>query len=360
MSSQVSYFRVGIFVILGFFLGAAALVLFGAEDYLRPEGFVFETYLDESVEGLDVGSPVKYRGVRVGAVDDIDFVRNLYPEAINLEEFDPFGSYVVVRVQLEPDVFEDMSYEAVFRLVQREAQNGLRAILTPKGLTGTAYLEIDYRDPEHFPGPSVNWKPKDIYLPSATSTLRRFATGLDEILTKLVDADIDAAFSEAALLLSSVRSTNERIRDILNDPAVDDILTDAAAATKGVRETVEGLGSKAEAALDGIVETGQSLTALADRLETILEEGRVVRGLEDVEATLRSAREAGAELSAASSEARAALYRLDRLVGDMEPDVGAMVVNLRAVSENLRALSEVAERYPSFLLFGEPPQSAGD
>ncbi len=348
MTKRVSYFRVGLFVLLGFSLGAISLVLFGSEDFFGGRGFLFETYLDESVEGIDVGSPVKYRGVNVGQVDEIVFVRNLYPEAIDLEGGESFGSYVAVKVQLEPGVFGEESYEAVFQQFQREAANGLRVILTPKGLTGTAYLEIDYRDPEGNPPLAINFTPAELYLPSTTSTLRRFATGVDEILRKLVDTDIDEAFSEMALLLSSVRATNERVRDLLNDPVIDGIPADAAATVASLRDLAAEAGPKLGVTLDDLASTSRSLTALAERVDTLLSE-------EGLAATLASTRAASTEIAEASRDARNAIHRVDRLVGDSEADISALVLNMRSVSENLKTLTELAERYPALLLFGEAP-----
>src|SRR5690606_37029057 len=58
---------VGLFVLGALLLGVIALLSFGGVNFFnKPERFV--VYFDESVHGLDLGSPVKFRGVRVGRV----------------------------------------------------------------------------------------------------------------------------------------------------------------------------------------------------------------------------------------------------------------------------------------------------
>ena len=61
---------VGAFVIGAFVLGLVAVLAFGGVSFFsKPEKFV--VYFDESIHGLDLGSPVKLRGVRIGRVVDL-------------------------------------------------------------------------------------------------------------------------------------------------------------------------------------------------------------------------------------------------------------------------------------------------
>lgn len=356
MSAQVNYFRIGLFVTIGFFLGGGSLVLFNIQDVFA-DGFVIETYLDESVEGLDVGSPVKYRGVKIGKVDEIDFVRNLYRDVISDDQLG-LGSYVVVRVQLEPQVFEGESYESAFQLLQREAEAGLRAILTPKGFTGTAYLEVDYRPPDQYPVPEIDWQPRQLYLPSATSTLRRFALGLDELLSKLVDTDIDTTFDKLAELLASIRLTTDRVSELLHDPTVESIPANVAGMVEATRGLVEQLGSQAGETLTSLREGARELTELGGKVNTVLDSPEMAQGLEDLSASATHIRSASSDVADTLSAIRKSLHRIDFMLSGQQPDLEALVANLRVVSEHLMRLTELAEEYPSLLLFGEPPKRA--
>src|SRR4029079_11810553 len=59
------------FVLLGFGLAIAAAVLLGVAT-TRKQTVKYHSYFNESVQGLDLGSPVKFRGVTIGHVSAIE------------------------------------------------------------------------------------------------------------------------------------------------------------------------------------------------------------------------------------------------------------------------------------------------
>ena len=99
VTEQASYTRLGAFVLAGVALVVAAVVVFGG-GLFRQRGVVIETYFDEAVQGLEVGAPVKYRGVRVGSVIEIGLAQDVYQIPITEERFYKEGRYVVVRARL--------------------------------------------------------------------------------------------------------------------------------------------------------------------------------------------------------------------------------------------------------------------
>jgi paraquat-inducible protein B len=98
VSKQVNKTVIGAFVVGAIALLVVALVIFGSGAFfkLRPK---FVLYFDTSVKGLNVGSPVNFRGVPIGAVTDVQLQFNvkdlklkipvfveLYPERISVIE----------------------------------------------------------------------------------------------------------------------------------------------------------------------------------------------------------------------------------------------------------------------------------
>src|SRR5438105_13833765 len=69
-TTATNHWKLGLFVLVGVGVMLAALFWLGARR-LRRDSFPAISYFDESVQGLDVGSPVKFRGVTVGTVSDI-------------------------------------------------------------------------------------------------------------------------------------------------------------------------------------------------------------------------------------------------------------------------------------------------
>src|SRR4051812_34792140 len=98
MSQRANYFKLGLFVIGAVAAGVAVLLIIGTGRWLKPR-VTMETYFNESVQGLDIGSKMKYRGVVVGEVTAISFTYLRY------EADKPMGDrkrYVMVEAQLQP------------------------------------------------------------------------------------------------------------------------------------------------------------------------------------------------------------------------------------------------------------------
>jgi phospholipid/cholesterol/gamma-HCH transport system substrate-binding protein len=77
VSDEAHYARVGAFVFGGILLAViTAIVIGGGSFFQKP--IIVETVFDESVQGIDVGSPVKLRGVKIGTVSYIGLVGDNY------------------------------------------------------------------------------------------------------------------------------------------------------------------------------------------------------------------------------------------------------------------------------------------
>ena len=70
MATGTNHYKLGLFVLLGLTLSLAVVVTLGARNW-NEESVHYVTYFDESVQGLELGSPVKFRGVSVGRVSGI-------------------------------------------------------------------------------------------------------------------------------------------------------------------------------------------------------------------------------------------------------------------------------------------------
>ena len=80
IGDKAAFLRVGL-LLAGGVVAAVGLVLFLSRGQVR-NGVAFETYFHESVQGLDVGAPVKFRGVTLGQVTEIALVSAIYPASM--------------------------------------------------------------------------------------------------------------------------------------------------------------------------------------------------------------------------------------------------------------------------------------
>jgi len=194
MSEKANYFKIGLFFISGTILAVIAVIILGAGTFFQKKIFL-ETYFEESVQGLDTGSPVKFRGVLIGNVEKITFAD---------KEYNTEHRYVLILVSLFPDVTPMEPGEVLFPGLEKEIGKGLRVRLSFLGVTGTAYLEVDYLDPERNPSLPIDWYPKHPYVPSAPGTITRLSESLDRIMKNLEQINIQEIAQDLKKSLHSI------------------------------------------------------------------------------------------------------------------------------------------------------------
>ena len=76
-NSNPNYFRLGVFVRAAIGVLIAIILIFGSGQLFK-KSFMVETYLKQSVTGLDTGAAVRFRGVKVGQVTLIGLSGDIY------------------------------------------------------------------------------------------------------------------------------------------------------------------------------------------------------------------------------------------------------------------------------------------
>src|SRR5262249_55137390 len=152
------HYRLGLFVVVTLTLLALVLFTLGGRKLLQPS-FVVETYFDESVSGLEIGAPVRFRGVPLGQVSEILTSAATYGRD---GPIDRRREYIVVRakINLSADEVRQMERDAA-QMVSR----GLRARTQLSGLTGQQHLAIDFVEPRSAPPLAFEWTPQHLYVP---------------------------------------------------------------------------------------------------------------------------------------------------------------------------------------------------
>ncbi len=331
MANKAIYLRVGLLLTVGI-AAAIGLVLFLSRNQVR-NGWNFESYFRESVQGLEVGAPVKFRGVTLGQVSTIALVSAEYPESMPNAQFGAAYQMVVVRFTVDPKKAGKVPEP------ERAIEIGLRARLASQGLTGLAYIELDFVNPRQFPAEKVPWTPVDDYIPSMPSTFAqvqdaaqsllaklqsvdfgRLAAGvqtlLDDLHTQLSDGDVHVTLAEAQALLKTLRVNLEQA----NLPAVAAELQATSGAVRGLVQgkQVNDLMSSATQAADRFAEAARRLPQLVNSLE-------------------------------------ATVKRADNGVGDLQRELDPILRDARTAVLNLRETTETLRRYPSSILLGAPP-----
>jgi phospholipid/cholesterol/gamma-HCH transport system substrate-binding protein len=343
--NKLSYYKIGLFTISAIVLAVIGVIVLGAGVLFQRTALV-ETYIEESVQGLDIGSPMKFRGVMVGKVEEITLTSAMY---------DTRRRYVLVRAGITSNLFDFPLADPNDPSFRSEVDRGFRVRLAAQGLTGVAYLEADYLDPERNPPLEIDWQPKYPYIPSVRSRIVQLSDSVESILqnfeqldiprlmtsvdrslaaiTKVAEGtDVEKVGAQAYTLLTEVRETNRQLKNLVASPELKTAVADAAAATAGARQIIERAEKPLGQLLADLPRAVESFERLAKRLDSV-----------------------SADLPDSSAQLRQTLQRLNRLISSQQQDIEKTVDNLRAMSESLKEITDDSRKYPSQLLFGAPP-----
>lgn len=182
MESDKHYFFEGLFIIV-FTLAAIAAFVWLAKSGHRDD-MLYRIRFNESVSGMSVGDPVKFRGVDVGTV-----------KAMAIDPDDPRRVQVEIQLRKETPVKTDT-----------------KAILKLKGLTGNVFVELNGGSPktEYLAAATPAGQVPEI--PSEKSNLTTFLDELPKLAQKF-----SAIENKTSRVLDDVGAVTRQVKE---DPSV--------------------------------------------------------------------------------------------------------------------------------------------
>jgi paraquat-inducible protein B len=331
MKTKVNPAIVGAFVIGALVLGFVSLLMFGGLNFFaHPERFV--VYFHESIHGLDLGSPVQLRGVRVGRVVDLN-VR--YDAQTN----DPA---IAVVCELNKNKIRD-GQGAVLNItapgeLQTLVDRGLRAQLVSASLaTGLLYVELDFSDPKTNPAGRIPPNSEYVVVPSTPSAIEEFQNSAIEILTNVRRIDFAGLSNELKGLLADARrqidgldiqgavnqwkSTGASVQALVQSANIKPTLDNFNATLEEVRQTLQKVDTQVDT-------NGQDLQASLVRLQATLKD------FGDTAVTVRrfvsAQQNLGDDASKALSNLADAAAAVSRLADYLERNPNALLSGKRA------------------------------
>ena len=364
MEKEHRYFRLGLFVILTAATLLAVLFILGGRSLFQPT-LTIETYFNESVSGLDIGSPVKYRGIPLGSVSQISSSSTLYEREVPVGER---KAYIVVRMKVTTS---QVQLAQLRREIPEYVERGLRAQTQIAGVTGQLYISLDDPGSPLPPQLPFDWTPEYSYIPSAPSLTSEIVGNAQKFLASLNAANIDAIAKNVNALVETLnRKVDEvPVKDLSKEGL--GLLTDARATVNRVdriiaeaplAEALDRLDSASKRLDDlladpGLKETVDKLASASERIDKLLADPGLKRTVDNSAAFTAGLRDLveGDGLERTIKNLDQTVQRIDALVGDNQYDVRVIVQDLRATADNLRSLSETAKRYPAGIFLGGPP-----
>ncbi len=289
-NSNPNYFRLGVFVLAAIGVLLAVILIFGSGQIFK-KSFYVETYIKQSVTGLDAGASVRFRGVKIGQVTMIGLSGDIYERNI---PFHDRRQYVVVRMQIFGDkVNEDQIGEFV--------KNNLRARVKSMGITGVNYVEFDFvSNAADSPQLPYAWKPEYPVIPSLPNQADEIISGIQKLIGALNEMNIDGTQKKVDALITNLN----------------------------VMMAGDGKGN------EGVIESVKQLNVIMSRIAKVTDKD---------------------ELNILMRELVGTMVALRQTVTSIQGDTSATIENLKQTSENLNEFSRIASQSPSSLIWGEPP-----
>lgn len=326
MASQKTKFTVGLFVASGIAMVIVAFVWLGMSRVLE-KGRYYVTYFDESVQGLGRDSPVKYRGVSIGRVVEIDVA--------------PDSRLIQVLMSIETGLSLD---------------HDMVAQLNPVGITGAVFVEMNRKDPGDADlSPRIDFSPEYPVVESKPSDISKLFRSIDEILGQMKKLDLEAVSNR-------IVKTLDHANDLMADAHIREIAAEIESSLKEVNRMLKGDRWKRIGV--SLEQSAASFAMLLDKGHTTVEQmgatlARVDRIVEHSEEPIE---ETVLELRAAVDRANELFSKGIVLVDGAGSGFSYLRSNLLTIGQNLEHASEslniVLENLasePARFLLAEPP-----
>jgi phospholipid/cholesterol/gamma-HCH transport system substrate-binding protein len=317
MARKTSKFMIGLFVTIGILIGMVAIVWLGASKYFE-KGATYATYFDESVQGLQLDSAVKYRGVEVGRVEKI----RVAPDNTLIE--------VVMKIDLKGKI-------------ERDDVAQLRAA----GITGIVFVELSRKSPgEPDLSPKITFASAYPVISSKPSDIKQLLAGIDDVIQSMKKIDTQGISDQVKSTLKVLESTVAGLNSVVG--AVEKTLgagrlEETVGEVKNTLLKLQNFVSDVQKELEALNlgKTGANIQSATARLDKILSSG---------------------EVETIIGEVKGAARKMNQLVEGLDKRSLEITNNVRDTSDNLKRASESLELLldrvyasPSDLLYGQPP-----
>jgi paraquat-inducible protein B len=300
---------IGAFVLGALALGAFVVVVWGSGRWFRHTA-TFVSYFSGSVNGLNLGAPVKFHGVQIGSVTQIRS-RLVQAATIPPEEF-----RVPVWFDIDLQQLSELGGQPVKldrARVDELISRGLRARLELESfVTGVLYFSLEFLPDTPVVLAHVD-RPEIFEIPTVPTTLEQASEVIAKFMTQIERSDIDTA-------VQSITAAVDGVNELVRSPEVTRAVTAARAALESIRR-------------------------LSDTAEP-----RVQPMMRSVEATGAGARDSLRNLDAALADVQTLIDR----EGPLNVELTRTLVDLGEAARSVRDLASYLERNPNALLVGRP------
>ncbi len=335
MSRRASPTAIGLFVVGAIVLAVIGVGVLGSSHLLESRT-TFISYFDESVNGLDVGAPVKFKGVPIGEVTDVKLRVDLQNETFQVP--------VQYAIDLEPvtdTTGAPLNLDDPRRL-RDQIENGLRAQLQLESIvTGKLYVELTYvSDPDSVL--VAKGRSRHLQIPTELSPLAKLGEGASGLMANLRQFDVTRINEN---LVTFLVKANEKLDQL----EVQEINREALSTIESVQTVIES---------EEVRRALKDVPKVTEELHTTIEEARRVvnRVNEGVDPTAEELKATSKELRTTLKQLRGTMKEVDKTLSTdsgMGYRMNEALSNLSKAAEALRVLIRSLEQHPSMFIRGK-------
>jgi len=294
---------IGAFVVGALALVAGAIVLLGSVSWFSTV-YKFVLYFDDSVDGLVIGAPVKFKGVQVGSVEQI----KLAPTGTT---DDPRIAVIIALDETRIESLGGSTAGFTSKEVEQAISRGLRATLASQSLlTGLLYVSLNYvHDAEP---PVLYGKAEYPEIPTVPSRVEQVAQTANDIFKKLQALDWQGLFD-------SISQTMDGLRNLVADRETQEVTLHLNDTMQSIQQLAKSIDAKIDPLADEVQDVGRSLRTSLEKIDGTVTE---LRAVVDPESPV--------------------FYELSNTLRELEMAARA-----------IRSLSDSIDRNPSQLIFGK-------
>ena len=325
MAKKMNPKLIGGFVIGAVVLAMIGILAFGGGKFLAPTHQAVLFFSGSSVSGLEIGSPVTFRGIKVGTVKGLVVKYDVDNQTLRIP----------VYIEIELNKIEVISGKRDIKNLQTLVERGLRAQLVIRSLvTGQASIDFDFH-----PGTPISLigaEPGMIELPTIPSDIDLLKANVESVLQKIAALPLDQIAAES---LATLKSANELVVNI--NTQVQPLSDDLKSALDEAKLTLKEAHSRLELR-EG--EPMQNLNnTLIDARQLIDDVDKDVGPLaKSALATLEQARHTLLSAQSTLSPDSTLYFQLNRTLREIE-----------AMASSIRVFTDYLQRHPDALLTGK-------
>jgi paraquat-inducible protein B len=352
MSKPANKTVIGIFVVVALVLVIGAVLLLGSGKFFK-NNVKAVMYFQGSVKGLSVGSPVTFRGVKVGSVTDIKMILN------------PKDLSITIPVYVE---FEQGSMEAVGGGSAREAyarfyesrsdRTGMMQNLIKAGLkgqlemqsivTGQLLVALDFNPDK--PMTLVGVDRKTLEIPTIPTPLQELTKRFEKIPIEDIVGKISASLTgiekivnspEVSGSIAKLNATMGGIEKIVNSPETTEMLRSVKQSVDDARVLIKNIDGQVGPLADEVKVQLKTLVASIEKLTERLEA--------QIQPLIAS-------LTQASEQTRLSMKKVDEATDEspiIADRLGKTLDELTVTARSLRLLTDTLQSQPESLIFGK-------